>query len=42
LGCFFVLAVTDVDVPNGLFRWGTSDELSVLAAWHFFGLYLFL
>ncbi|UJR30999.1 hypothetical protein I4U23_018510 [Adineta vaga] len=30
-------AVTDVDIPNGLFRWGTSDDSSVLATWHFYG-----
>ncbi|CAF1390463.1 unnamed protein product [Adineta steineri] len=30
-------AVTDVDVPKGVFRWGTSDDLSVLATWHVFG-----
>ena len=35
---FRFLAVTDVDVPKGLFRWGTTDELSVLATWHSFGL----
>ncbi|CAF5025348.1 unnamed protein product, partial [Rotaria sp. Silwood1] len=30
-------AVTNFDIPNGLFRWGTSDELNVLATWHSFG-----
>jgi hypothetical protein len=35
------LAVTDVEVPNGVFRWGTSNELSVLATWHSNGLYFF-
>ncbi|CAF2639840.1 unnamed protein product [Rotaria sp. Silwood2] len=30
-------AVTNFDIPNGLFRWGTSDDLNVLATWHSFG-----
>ena len=36
-----LLAVTDVDVPDGLFRWGTSEDSNVLATWHFYGQYFF-
>ncbi len=31
--------MTDVEVPNGVFRWGTNDDSSILATWHFHGFY---
>ncbi len=34
---FYFAVVTDVEAPAGLFRWGTSDDSSVLATWHFGG-----
>lgn len=36
---FLYLAVTNVEVPGGLFRWGTTDDSSVLGTWHFYGMY---
>ncbi|CAF2141551.1 unnamed protein product [Rotaria magnacalcarata] len=30
-------AVTDYDVPNGLFRWGTSQDSYVIGTWHSYG-----
>jgi hypothetical protein len=34
-----LVAVIDAEVPNGVFRWGTNDDSSILATWHFHGFY---
>jgi hypothetical protein len=42
LNVFLLLAITEFDIPNGVFRWGTSDDSNVLATWHSYGVYLFI